>query len=108
MGELAFILPILRGSQLGMGPSPNFDDFDPMLVQREAALFYGLFLRGHPAEVLRRDIEIPKCMIDKWMRHAGYDFNFRENARKAYEFRRQVLAVFDELIDQGRYEARFQ
>lgn len=93
---------------LGSSPPPNFGEFDPMLVQREAALFYGLFLRGHPADTLRRDIEIPKCMIEKWMRHAGYDGTFRENARKVYEFRRQVLAIFDELVDQGRYEARFQ
>ena len=27
--------------------------------QREAAFFYGLFLRGHSAEELRRDIEVP-------------------------------------------------
>ena len=29
--------------------------------QREAAFFYGLFLRGHSPEQLRRDIEVPQA-----------------------------------------------
>src|SRR5579884_3309699 len=32
---------------------------DFAVPQREAAFFYGLFLRGHSAEQLRRDIEVP-------------------------------------------------
>ena len=35
-------------------PAPELD-----FPQREAAFFYGLFLRGHSAEELRRDIEVP-------------------------------------------------
>src|SRR5207244_10792078 len=31
------------------------DDFDPLSPQREAAFFYGLFLRGHSVETLRQD-----------------------------------------------------
>ena len=31
------------------------EELDPLAPQREAAIFYGLFLRGHPAEDLRRD-----------------------------------------------------
>lgn len=45
------------------------DDFDPSAPMREAAMFYGLFLRGHSAEALRRDIDVPKDMLVKWMRH---------------------------------------
>ena len=38
--------------------------------QREAAFFYGLFLRGHSAEQLRRDIEVPPAVLAKWHRDA--------------------------------------
>ena len=41
------------------------EDFDPLAPQREAALFYGLFLRGHSAEALRKDIDVPKKLLDK-------------------------------------------
>ncbi len=43
-------------------------DFD--VPQREAAFFYGLFLRGHSAEQLRRDIEVPPAVLAKWHREA--------------------------------------
>ena len=33
------------------------EDFDPLAPQREAAMFYGLFLRGHSPDALRRDID---------------------------------------------------
>ena len=67
--------------------------------QREAAFFFGLFLRGYPAERLRRDIEVPREMLAKWKRsweqgNAG----FPVKARRAYEFRKQVLAIFDFLV----------
>ena len=35
---------------------------------REAAFFYGLFLRGHSPEKLRRDIEVPAEVLAKWHR----------------------------------------
>ena len=38
--------------------------------QREAAFFYGLFLRGHSPEELRRDIEVPPAVIARWHREA--------------------------------------
>lgn len=84
------------------------DEFDPMAVQREAAMFYGLFLRGHTPEELRRDILIPKIMMQKWLSNPGYDGDFRDYARRVYYFRMQVLAVFDELIDRERMRLRLQ
>jgi len=42
-------------------PTVVLQDFD--LPQREAAFFYGLFLRGHSAEQLRRDIEVPQAVL---------------------------------------------
>ena len=38
------------------------DDFDPLAPQREAAFFYGLFLRGHDVDTLREDIDVPRSM----------------------------------------------
>ena len=46
-------------------PMTARDDSDPMAPQREAAFFYGLFLRGHPLEALRQDIDVPRGVIDK-------------------------------------------
>ncbi len=43
-------------------------DFD--FPQREAAFFYGLFLRGHSADNLRRDISVPPEVLAKWHREA--------------------------------------
>ena len=44
------------------------DEFDPLAPQREAAFFYGLFLRGHDVEALRQDIDVPRYMLEKWMK----------------------------------------
>lgn len=84
------------------------DELDPMAVQKEAAMFYGLFLRGHSPDQLRRDIEIPKAIFEKWLSHPHYDGAFRDNVKRVYYFRKQVLAVFDELVDQERLKFRFQ
>ncbi|HXF26398.1 MAG TPA: hypothetical protein VN610_03950 [Bryobacteraceae bacterium] len=74
------------------------EEFDPLAPQREAAMFYGLFLRGHPAETLRRDIDVPKPLLDKWLKAPRYDCSFRNSLRRVYYYRKQVLAIFDELI----------
>ena len=47
-------------------PAEVLTDFE--FPQREAAFFYGLFLRGHDVDALRQDIDIPRGMMDKWMR----------------------------------------
>ena len=50
---MASIAPIL--------PADVLADF--AFPQREAAFFYGLFLRGHSPEELRRDIEVPAAVL---------------------------------------------
>src|SRR5580658_10292754 len=55
------------------------DEFDPLAPQREAAFFYGLFLRGHTVEALRQDIDVPRPLLDKWMRAHDFEAAFREN-----------------------------
>ena len=69
------------------------------LPQREAAFFFGLFLRGHSADRLRRDIDVPQEIIAKWKRAWEHgQLGFPAKARRAYEFRKQVLAIFDFLV----------
>src|SRR6187455_2043846 len=74
------------------------DDFDPLAPQREAAFFYGLFLRGHDVDALRQDIDIPNPLIEKWMKARDFDLSFRDNLRRVCAYRKQVLAIFDGLI----------
>lgn len=66
--------------------------------QREAAFFYGLFLRGHSAEELRRDIEVPPQVLARWHREAEREPSLREVLERMVEYRRHVLAIFDSLI----------
>jgi hypothetical protein len=89
-------------------PATPLPEFDPVDIQREAAMFYGLFLRGHSPEDLKRDIEIPWTTVERWMKHPSYDGAFRENVKRVYRFRRQVLAVFEELVGQERIKSRLQ
>ena len=66
--------------------------------QREAAFFYGLFLRGHSAEELRRDIEVPPQVLARWHREAEREPTLRDVLARMVEYRRHVLAIFDSLI----------
>src|ERR1035438_7765823 len=84
------------------------EEIDPLAPQREAALFYGLFLRGHSAETLRRDIDVPKKLIDKLLRRHRNEVAMREKLERGYYFRKQVLAVFDELVTRERTRERIQ
>jgi len=84
------------------------EEIDPLAPQREAALFYGLFLRGHSAETLRRDIDVPKKLLDKLMRRHRNEIAVRESLQRVYQYRKQVLAVFDELVTRERTRERIQ
>ncbi len=84
------------------------DDFDPLAPQREAAMFYGLFLRGHSAEPLRRDIDVPKPLLEKWPHPRRYESGFRDSLRRVYHYRKQVLAIFDELVLNEKTRLRVQ
>lgn len=66
--------------------------------QHEAAIFYGMFLRGCSEDQLRKEIDVPPKLLNKWMRLRDFDPNFRENLRKIYVYRKQVLAIFNSLI----------
>jgi hypothetical protein len=66
--------------------------------QREAAFFYGLFMRGHDAAKLRRDIAVPPEVLAKWHREAERDSSLRDVLTRVVEYRRSVLAIFESLI----------
>jgi hypothetical protein len=84
------------------------DEFDPLAPQREAAFFYGLFLRGHDIDRLRRDIDVPRAMLEKWMKAQDFEASFRENLQRVYAYRKQVLAIFDGLISNEQLRTRLQ
>jgi len=92
-------------------PSPDtiFEaphDFD--FPQREAAFFYGLFLRGHSAEELRRDIEVPPAVLAKWHREAEREPSLRDVFTRMVEYRRHVLAIFENLLSTESRPQRVQ
>lgn len=84
----------------------HMEEIDPLAPQREAALFYGLFLRGHPAETLRRDIDVPKRLLDKLLRRHRNELAVQVRLQRAYRYRKQVLAIFDELVTRERTRER--
>ena len=84
------------------------DDFDPLAPQREAAMFYGLFLRGHSAETLRRDIDVPRPVLEKWLNKRRHESGFRDRLKRVYYYRKQVLAIFDELVHNEKNRLRVQ
>jgi hypothetical protein len=84
------------------------DEFDPLAPQREAAFFYGLFLRGHDPERLRQDIDVPRSMLDKWLKARDFEPLFRESLQRVYTYRKQVLAIFDGLISNEQMRPRVQ
>jgi hypothetical protein len=81
-------------------------DFD--YPQREAAFFYGLFLRGHSPEQLRRDIEVPPAVLAKWHRDAEREPELRDIFFRMVEYRRHVLAIFDSLVGLDTQKQRVQ
>jgi hypothetical protein len=84
------------------------DEFDPLAPQREAAFFYGLFLRGHPVESLRQDIDVPRTLLDKWLKAHDFEAPFRQDLKRVYTYRKQVLAIFDGLVLNEQNRPRVQ
>ncbi len=87
---------------------PDKEEFDPGALRKEAAMFYGLFLRGHPLEKLRQDIDVPRATLEKWLNPGRYDPSFQETLKRVYQYRKLVLAIFDELVLHERQKARLQ
>ena len=84
------------------------DDFDPLAPQREAAFFYGLFLRGHSLNALREDIDVPRDVISKWANAKDYQGTFRHDLDRVYQYRKRVLAIFEGLVSNEHAALRIQ
>ena len=87
-------------------PNEVLADLD--FPQREAAFFYGLFLRGHSPEQLRRDIEVPAAVLAKWHKDAEREPQLRNVFARMVQYRRHVLAIFDSLIGSEHKHSRVQ
>jgi hypothetical protein len=87
---------------VSMATMPQFVPVDSLqdleYPQREAAFFYGLFLRGHSADELRRDIEVPSAVLAKWHRESEHDPQLRDVFTRMVDYRRHVLAIFEALL----------
>jgi len=81
------------------GTLPTMDNSELPPPQREAAFFFGLFLRGYPVDALRQDIDVPGELAAKWLRsREELDPGFPATARRILEYRKQVLAIFNFLV----------
>jgi len=65
---------------------------------REAAYFYGLFMRGHSLEKLRRDIDVPGEVVSRWQRLWRKEPASQRSCEGILLYRRQVLAIFNTLV----------
>jgi hypothetical protein len=88
----------IRQFQSGSGMEEYQSTNELLYPQREAAFFYGLFLRGHSPEKLRQDIEVPPEVMAKWHRETEQRPEERGRFYRIVEFRRSVLAIFNSLI----------
>jgi hypothetical protein len=94
---------------MGTIPSPLEDTLQEFqFPQREAAFFYGLFLRGHPADELRRDIAVPAAVMAKWDRETLHEPELRPLLERIVNYRRHVLAIFENLIGHDATSQRLQ
>ena len=66
--------------------------------RHEAAFFYGLFLRGHPLQKLRADIDVSPKVLEDWQRMAMRDPWYQATVERMVTYRKEVLAIFDSLV----------
>ncbi len=95
----------LTGETIAMATKKEEEFHSP---QTEAALFFGLFLRGHSADALRAEIDIPPKVLKKWMRAREYDADFRAQLHQMYVYRKRVLAIFDSLVMNSETQSAWQ
>jgi hypothetical protein len=103
----------LEGAQDSVAVPPSlaemFAELNGLSPQREAAFFYGLFLRGHSVESLRRDIDVDQAMLAKWRKFGEREPLYREAIEIIVPYRKRVLAIFESLItSERRQPQRYQ
>ena len=97
-------LDIVRSEFVNTVPS----EIEGVSPHREAAFFYGLFLRGHSLESLRRDIDVSPETVLRWKRMRHHDPWYEEALEVILPFRKQVLAIFESLITSEFNQVRQQ
>jgi hypothetical protein len=85
-----------------------FAEVNTMSPHREAAFFYGLFLRGHSVESLRRDIDIAPETLARWVTLQDRDPLYREAIEVMVPYRKRVLAIFETLVTSERGQPVYQ
>jgi len=85
-----------------------FSEVNTMSPHRAAAFFYGLFLRGHSVESLRRDIDVAPEVLAKWETLRDHDPLYREAIEVMVPYRKRVLAIFESLITSERRQPIYQ
>ncbi|HWP84935.1 MAG TPA: hypothetical protein VNN17_07080 [Terriglobia bacterium] len=85
-----------------------FSEVSTLSPHREAAFFYGLFLRGHSLESLRRDIDIAPETLARWSLLQERDPLYREAMEVMVPYRKRVLAIFEALITSEQRKPVFQ
>jgi hypothetical protein len=105
IGKLPFLVMSTQPNAAMLPPNPEDSLRELEFPQREAAFFYGLFLRGHSPEQLRRDIEVPANVLAKWDRDSMRQPELRVLFERIVEYRQHVLAIFDSLVG---FDARTQ
>ena len=93
MGEFASIVEGNRNLALTIRVESNLAE-----PRYEAAFFYGLFLRGHPVQKLRADIDVPPQVLERWQRLAHQDPWYQAAVERIVNYRKEVLAIFDSLV----------
>ena len=93
-------IPVLPLDELELPAQAPLEEVlqDFQFPQREAAFFYGLFLRGHSAEELRKDIQVPAAVLAKWDRETVREPQLRPILETIVRYRQHVLAIFENLI----------
>ena len=47
-------------------------------------------------------------MLDEWLKARDFETGFRQDLQRVYEYRKQVLAIFDGLISNEQMRPRLQ
>ena len=69
-------------------------------------MFYGLFLRGHSADTIRKDIDVPTKLFQKLLKRHRNELALRSKLQRSYLYRKQVLAIFNELVTREKIRER--
>jgi len=85
---------IAAGPEIG----PGVSETSLQEPRYEAAFFYALFLRGYPLERLREDIDVSPKVLARWRRLAAGDPWYKATVERMFNYRKEVLAIFDSLV----------